>query len=40
MLCGDQALDMFSALLKINATKVFNYSNLECKAKIHINPSL
>lgn len=40
MLCGEQALDMFKSLLKINATKVTHILTPESAAKIHRDPPL
>jgi hypothetical protein len=40
MLCGEQALDMFKSLLKINADKVIYHLILENKAQVRITYTL
>jgi hypothetical protein len=40
MLCGEQALDMFKSLIKINTVKVINYLILGSTSKIYRNFTL
>lgn len=40
MICGEQALDMFKSLLKINAVKVTYHVILESETKVYLDFTL